>query len=159
MFRFVQPSPVNTWDRRQANQKPSATVRHLPSSTYPNVSIAPILVVDDERAIREVIAELLELEGYTVEQATNGAEALDRIADPPPSLVLLDMRMPVLDGWGVARVLNERGVNVPIVVLTAAKDAQKWAAEIGAAGHLAKPFEATDLLAEVDKFRDRSRDL
>jgi len=115
--------------------------------------------VDDERAIREVIAELLELEGYTVEQATNGAEALDRIADPPPSLVLLDMRMPVLDGWGVARVLNERGVNVPIVVLTAAKDAQKWAAEIGAAGHLAKPFEATDLLAEVDKFRDRSRDL
>jgi two-component system chemotaxis response regulator CheY len=119
------------------------------------VSLGPILVVDDDRTIREIIAETLELEGYLVEQAANGAEALAKIANKLPSLVLLDMRMPVLDGWGVARALRERGVRLPIVVLTAAHNARAWANEIGAIAYLAKPFEDTDLLATVERWRGK----
>jgi CheY-like chemotaxis protein len=118
----------------------------------PIVARGPILVVDDDRSIREIIAETLELEGYPVVQAPNGAEALQRIGEQLPSLILLDMRMPVLDGWGVARAVKERGITVPIVVLTAASNAAAWAKEIDADGFLAKPFQDTALLSIVERF-------
>jgi two-component system chemotaxis response regulator CheY len=110
---------------------------------------APVLVVDDNAAIRETVAEALELEGYAVETARDGAEALRMLASIVPSLVLLDMRMPVLDGWGFARIARERGVRTPILVMTAARDAQLWCAEIGAQGCVPKPFELDLLLAAV----------
>lgn len=69
-----------------------------------------------------------------------------------PALVLLDMRMPRLDGWGFARALRERGRTPPIVVMTAARDARRWADEIGARGYLAKPFELGELLEAVRRF-------
>jgi CheY-like chemotaxis protein len=119
------------------------------------VALGPILIVDDDRTIREIVAETLELEGYPVVQAANGAEALAQIAHKLPSLVLLDMRMPVLDGWGVARALRDRGIRLPIVVLTAAHNARAWANEIGAIAYLAKPFEDTDLLATVERCRGK----
>jgi DNA-binding response OmpR family regulator len=62
------------------------------------------------------------------------------------------MRMPVLDGWGFARELGARGMKVPIVVMTAAQDARRWADEIGADGYVAKPFDLTDLLAAVERW-------
>jgi urea transport system substrate-binding protein len=110
-----------------------------------------ILVVDDDRAILDTVAEVLDLEGYPVECAANGAEALERVESHRPRLVLLDMRMPVLDGWGFARALRDRGVDLPIVVMTAAQDARRWADEIGAAGYLSKPFELVDLLTAVEQ--------
>jgi len=109
--------------------------------------------VDDDPAILETVSEILQFEGYPVRTATNGAEALEALAKCVPSLVLLDMRMPVLDGWGFARELAARGVEVPIVVMTAAQDARRWAAEIGAEGYVAKPFELAELLAAVDRWR------
>ena len=112
-----------------------------------------ILVVDDDPSIREIIVETLELEGYVVEQAANGVEALKRIANRLPSLILLDMRMPVLDGWGLVQALRDRDVTLPIVVMTAAKNARIWATEIGASAYLDKPFEDTELLATVERFR------
>jgi len=117
------------------------------------MSQARILVVDDDPAILETVSEILQFEGYPVRTATNGAEALEALAKCVPSLVLLDMRMPVLDGWGFARELAARGVEVPIVVMTAAQDARRWAAEIGAEGYVAKPFELAELLAAVDRWR------
>jgi CheY-like chemotaxis protein len=116
------------------------------------IAQGPVLVVDDDDAIREIVAETLELEGYWVGQAANGAEALRQIDEQRPSLVLLDMRMPVLDGWGVARTLKERGIRVPIVVVTAASSAKGWATDIGADGYLAKPFLDTELLSIVERF-------
>ena len=113
----------------------------------------PILVVDDDPTILATVSEALDLEGFPVVTATNGAEALDELVRHRPSLVLLDMRMPVLDGWGFARRLRERGSNPPIVVMTAAQDARHWAQEIGAAGFVAKPFEVDDLLATVEGLR------
>jgi CheY-like chemotaxis protein len=111
----------------------------------------PILVVDDDATILFSVAELLELEGYVVATATNGAEALEKTGVLLPGLVLLDMRMPVLDGWAYARALRDRGVDLPIVIMTAAQDARRWADEIGANGYIAKPFEADALIATVER--------
>jgi CheY-like chemotaxis protein len=108
--------------------------------------------VDDDESIRGLIAELLELEGYSVVQAANGAEALQRIDEHRPSLMLLDMRMPVLNGWDVAQSLKERGIRVPTVVVTAANSAKVWAREIAADGYLAKPYQDTELLRLVERF-------
>jgi CheY-like chemotaxis protein len=114
----------------------------------------PILVVDDDPAILATVFEALDLEGLPVVTATNGAEALAMIDTAQrPSLVLLDMRMPVLDGWGFMRAVRERGLSLSVVVMTAAADARRWGREIGAHGVLAKPFELDELLAIVKQFR------
>jgi CheY-like chemotaxis protein len=112
---------------------------------------APILVVDDDPTILATVAETLDLEGYPVVTAANGVEALEAIEREMPSLVLLDMRMPVLDGWGFVRVLRERGLSLTVVVMTATADARRWANEIGAQGVLPKPFDLDDLIAEVER--------
>lgn len=121
----------------------------------PALSSDTILVVDDDPGILSTVAEVLDLEGYSVQTATNGAEALRAVDREEPCLVLLDMRMPVLDGWGFAQAVRERGLTLPIVVMTAAQDARHWADEIGAAGFLAKPFELMDLLVAVERLGHR----
>jgi CheY-like chemotaxis protein len=117
------------------------------------MSEGPILVVDDDPSIVTTVSEILDFEGYEVTTAANGAEALQSLEHVQPSLVLLDMRMPVLDGWGFARALRDRGVHLPIVVMTAAENASRWADEIGADGYVAKPFELIDLLEAVERVR------
>jgi len=110
-----------------------------------------VLVVDDDEVILAAVAGVLGQEGYRVETATNGSEALDVVEHNHPDLVLLDMRMPVLDGWGFARALRERDITLRIVVMTAAQDARRWAEEIGANAYLAKPFDLDDLIAIVER--------
>lgn len=118
------------------------------------MSKRPILVVDDDPTILATVSDALDLEGFPVVTATNGAEALDVIDnDSRPSLVLLDMRMPVLDGWGFMRAIRERGLSLSVVVMTAAADARRWGREIGAHGVLSKPFELDELIAAVRRFR------
>ena len=114
---------------------------------------APVLVVEDDASILDVVRSALEAEGYDVRTATNGKEGLERLADGKVSLVLLDMRMPVLDGWGFMRAVRERGLNLSVVVMTAAADARRWAREIGAQGVLPKPFELDELLNAVERLR------
>jgi DNA-binding response OmpR family regulator len=108
--------------------------------------------VDDDPDILETVTDILEFEGYDVIQARNGAEGLALLEQQQPVLILLDMRMPVLNGWDFARILRERRIQVPVLVMTAAQDARRWATEIGAAGYVAKPFHITDLLKEVARF-------
>jgi CheY-like chemotaxis protein len=112
-----------------------------------------VLVVDDEADIRATVSEMLEAEGYDVIEATNSAEALEVMESVAPDIVLLDMRMPVLDGWGFASELRRRGHSVPIVVMTAARDAARWASEIAASTFLAKPFGFDDLITAVEEAR------
>ena len=112
----------------------------------------PILIIDDDPAIRATVAEILTSEGYSVATAINGADGLQSLDRIEPALVLLDMRMPILDGWGFARTLQSRGIHVPILVMTAAQDARRWAHEIDAQGYVAKPFELIDLLDAVGRF-------
>lgn len=112
----------------------------------------PILVIDDDPAIRDTVSDVLAFEGYEVVTAANGAEALAVLDETTPCLILLDMRMPVLDGWGFAEQARDRGLDVPILVLTAARSARVWAEEIGATDYLAKPFDLDSLLAAVERF-------
>jgi len=118
---------------------------------------AAILVVDDDASIRTTVSDVLDLEGYRVVTAANGVEALEHVEQNPPALVLLDMRMPVMDGWGFARELVRREVKVPILVMTAADNARAWAEEIGADGYVAKPFDLTDLIAAVGRLAPGGR--
>ena len=113
-----------------------------------------VLVVDDDASILDTVTAILSGEGYDVVSAASGQEALDAVARKQPLVILLDMRMPTMDGWAVARALRGRGITVPIVVMTAADSAKRWADEVGAEGYLAKPFGLDDLLAAVDRFRE-----
>jgi CheY-like chemotaxis protein len=112
-----------------------------------------VLVVDDEADIRATVSAMLEIEGYDVDEAANGADALHAIEARPPDLILLDMRMPVLDGWAFASELRRRGHRTPIVVMTAARDAARWAADIAATAFVAKPFGLDDLITAVERAR------
>jgi CheY-like chemotaxis protein len=112
-----------------------------------------VLVVDDDTSILDTVSAILSGEGYDVVSAASGQEALDAVARKRPVVILLDMRMPVMDGWAVARALHSRGMRVPIVVMTAAESAKRWADEVGAEGYLAKPFGLDELLRTVQRFR------
>jgi DNA-binding response OmpR family regulator len=114
-----------------------------------------ILVVDDERDIREGVADFLRLEGYPVVGAENGVAALAAIERARPRLILLDMRMPGMDGWALGRALKERGLRIPVVVMTAARNARLWAREIDADDYLPKPFDLEELLRKVQRFWPR----
>jgi two-component system chemotaxis response regulator CheY len=112
-----------------------------------------VLVVDDDPYIRDVVAQLLEGEGYRIEEATNGAEALGVISDVDrrPNVILLDLMMPVMDGWEFARRLQEHvpPLNIPIVVLSAARLPNERLTVLGAQAVLAKPFDVDELLDQV----------
>jgi CheY-like chemotaxis protein len=116
------------------------------------VDRAPVLIVDDDASIRETVRDILDFEGYAVRTAENGAEALRILERTAAAVILLDMRMPVLDGWGFARAARERGLDVPILVMTAAADARRWCDEIGADGCVPKPFDVDEMLDAVSKF-------
>jgi two-component system, chemotaxis family, chemotaxis protein CheY len=100
-----------------------------------------ILVVDDEPSLLQTVVEILQDEGYDVLVAANGAEALDVLAQRAPALILLDMRMPLMDGWQFAAALRAAGRAIPI--------AHRWAREIGAVGAVPKPFTVDELLGMV----------
>jgi len=107
-----------------------------------------VLVVDDDPDILQTLALCLSTEGYNVLMAANGQEALDVLSREKPAVVLLDLMMPVMDGWEFARSLDP-GARPPIIVLSADRNVSAKAKEIGALGWLAKPFELSELLAAV----------
>ncbi len=109
----------------------------------------PILVVDDDDIILSSVEFLLMDEGYDVVVAKNGQEALELSEQHRPRLILLDMKMPVMDGWEfVAAYRQTPGPHAPILVMTAAHNSASRAAEIGADCYIAKPFDV-DLLVEL----------
>ena len=109
-----------------------------------------VLVVDDDPDILEAICDILDAEGYRVARARHGGEALERVVEERPSIILLDLMMPVMDGIAFASELRARGLadGVPIVVISADGNPQR-AAAVGATGYLAKPFDIEALLAQV----------
>jgi CheY-like chemotaxis protein len=110
-----------------------------------------VLVVDDDDAIRTVLRDLLEMDGYGVVTAEDGAVGLAALAAIEPCLVLLDMRMPVVDGWEFSRRYRAAGHRAPVVVMTAAENARRWCDEVGADDCLPKPFVLDDLYAMVKR--------
>ena len=115
-----------------------------------HVTADRILVVDDDESIRQIVRLCLTDEGYEVFEASNGVDALERLPDCQPDLILLDLRMPVMDGWEFARRYRlGPGPHVPIVAFIAALNAQLECADLEATSILPKPFDLDDLLAIV----------
>jgi two-component system, chemotaxis family, chemotaxis protein CheY len=109
-----------------------------------------ILVVDDDESIRQIVRLCLSDEGYDVFEAANGLDALGLLRDFRPDLILLDLRMPVMDGWEFARRYRRGpGPHAPIVAFIAALNAQQECADLDAASVLSKPFDLDDLLTIV----------
>ena len=109
-----------------------------------------ILVVEDEPGILNLVGQVLDEEGYDVTRAANGAVALEVISAAAAfDLAVIDMWMPVLNGWELAAALLERGVHVPLLVMTAASDARAYANDVGAIGFIGKPFNVDELVLAV----------
>jgi CheY-like chemotaxis protein len=116
---------------------------------------ATVLVVEDEVDLLFTISLSLELNGYRVVKAASGEEALEMVGAENPHAIVLDLRLPGMDGWEVLRRLQETGCfpRIPVVLLSAQVDAATAgrAVELGVHAHLAKPFSAAELSAVLGK--------
>ena len=115
-----------------------------------------VLVVDDDPDIVDAVGEALEHDGYLVETATDGATALKRVLEAPPDLIVLDVRMPNLNGWEFCEIVRRQSHtrDVPVLFLTACSEVrdQITAMQVGGSDHLAKPFR-------LDVLREKVRSL
>ncbi|MEX0690837.1 MAG: type II/IV secretion system protein [Gemmatimonadales bacterium] len=120
-----------------------------------------VLLVDDEDQLRRVMRDLLERDGYTVTEARDGIEALDQVDRTAPDIIVLDLNLPGLDGYGVLSHLRSRRSteHIPVVVLTARGDEENEVRvfEFGADDFLSKPFRARALSARLDAVLRRTR--
>jgi len=122
-----------------------------------------ILVVDDERAVRDSLRRALELEGYEIELAADGREALSRLMEngtPQPDAVILDVLMPGVDGLEVCQRLRRGGNSVPVLMLTARDEIENRVAglDAGADDYVTKPFALEELVARVRALLRRASD-
>jgi two-component system response regulator VicR len=113
-----------------------------------------ILVVEDEESIREGLQECLEMEDYEISTACDGEEALLKVEEFKPDLVLLDVMMPKRNGFEVCRILRKKYPNLVIVMLTAKEEesSKVMGLEIGADDYITKPFSTLELLARIKAF-------
>ena len=110
-----------------------------------------VLVVEDDPNIRELLQLYLEKEGYAVTLATDGGQGLEKFRAIQPNLVLLDVMMPVMDGWEVCKAIREEG-STPVIMLTAKGETvdKVMGLKAGADDYVTKPFEMKELLARIE---------
>lgn len=114
-----------------------------------------VLVVDDDPAILGFVQMALSDEGYEVVTATNGQRALAEIGKKEPDVILLDLTMPIMNGYEFYEALQNRknGVSqIPVVIMTAGQRAREAQEELGAAGYLSKPFHLDELVEVVERY-------
>jgi DNA-binding response OmpR family regulator len=116
-----------------------------------------ILVIEDEPSVGEVVSLYLRRAGFTVSVVRDGKQALERLNETLPTLVILDLMLPGVDGWEITRWLRERG-DVPIIMLTARRDEIDRIAglELGADDYVVKPFSPQELVSRVRAVLRRS---
>jgi DNA-binding response OmpR family regulator len=118
-----------------------------------------ILVVDDEPSVVEVVSLYLRREGYSVRAAGDGQLALKAIAEQPPSLIVLDLMLPKVDGMEILRQVRQRSEDVPVIMLTARgqETDRIYGLELGADDYVVKPFSPAELVARVRAVLRRSQ--
>jgi two-component system, OmpR family, response regulator MprA len=127
------------------------------------MALQRILVVEDDAAIRELIAEILMGEGYVIDQAANGRDALLRVKRARPDAILLDLMMPVMDGQTFVMTcdaLDHSSSTIPILVMSASPDLARSAEQLrpyGVRGQLPKPFDVDELLTMVRALETQSQ--
>ena len=123
--------------------------------------LVKVLLVDDEDSLRKVMRDLLERDGYDVAEARDGVQALDQIDRVGPDIIVLDLNLPGLDGYGVLSHLRSRPAtaSIPVIVLTAKgdEDNEVRVFELGADDFLTKPFRARALSARLEAVLGRRR--
>ena len=121
-----------------------------------------VLVAEDNPVNRELLHELLENRGYSVTEASNGQEALDMVEQSQPDLLLLDIGMPVLDGFAVMRKIREnpRLATLPVLAVTAyaMREDRNNVLNAGFDGYLSKPINARDLVDELERLLRKRED-
>jgi CheY-like chemotaxis protein len=116
-----------------------------------------VLVVDDNREIRDLLKTVLQEHGFPVRTAKHGVEALEKIELDTFSVILLDIQMPVMDGESFVRAYRAvPGHQAHLVVMTAGQDARVYAEHVGADHYLAKPFDLDDVISIVGGLADES---
>ena len=116
-------------------------------------SLPRVLVVDDDEPIRNTLTEALELEGYAVVSASNGAEACELVHRFRPSVIVLDLMMPVMNGWEFLQRCrrDDDCSSTPVLVISAYSKLPQEAANLGVKACIAKPFDLDVLLGAVDR--------
>jgi CheY-like chemotaxis protein len=110
---------------------------------------ASVLVADDDPIVRRTIELILAPRGYRVRTAADGAEAVALMAADRPDVLILDLLMPVLNGWEVQARLHDDGIQIPVVIASSVEPAIACLEAPGAAAYLSKPFRPADLLRAV----------
>lgn len=112
---------------------------------------ATILIAEDDRSVREALERALQFEGYTVHAATNGAEALELLVEVDPEAIILDVMMPSVDGLTACRRMRDKGIQTPVLMLTARHEIADRVAglDAGADDYLVKPYSLEELLARI----------
>jgi two-component system chemotaxis response regulator CheY len=121
-----------------------------------------ILVIDDEKSIREIAADWLGSEGFEVDTAENGLKALEQVRASPPDVIVLDLMMPVMDGWAFAEACHRltQPAEIPIVVISATHglvEAARRLRPFGVRATMAKPFDLDVLTATITRLADHGR--
>ena len=120
------------------------------------IHAAKILAVDDEPDLTELIAYHLGRNGHKVETAANGWEAIDQVTRNRPDLILLDLMLPDLDGFGFCEILrrNPATASIPVIIISAwaSTDSRMLGLELGALDYITKPFSPHELVERVNRF-------
>ncbi len=114
-----------------------------------------VLIVDDDKDIVDALTTILNMEGFSVRTAYNGADCLKEVRTNKPAIVLLDLMLPDISGKDVAKTLaSELDSNaVPIIIISAAREAKETAKEVGAKACIEKPFDLQELINTVNKYQ------
>lgn len=115
-----------------------------------NLPKGKVLIADDDEDSRIMLAFLLQDEGWLIAEASNGKEALEKVMEEKPNVIILDNRMPELTGSEVYQQLRKRGVNIPVVFVTAFSDLEELASSLGIRYYLRKPIDFIEVLAAIE---------
>ena len=152
--------PVQLARRSPAQRAAAPRTGKIPGEAVPAPAVT-VLVVDDSATVRKITSRVLARQGYSVVEARDGLEALDKLRKAVPACILLDVEMPRMDGFELLRRLREEAAwqEIPVIVITSRTAAKhrKVAMDLGATLFLGKPFEEQDLLAQVARMTTRER--